>query len=98
MPAVRNAWFTWLAESVQKDRLSRRQGMVTRERQRRRGGGGGDAPRRRDVRAGSSKEGGRADGRRSPRYLCGGWEVSDPAQTILETGVQISEQGLGVHI
>ena len=24
--------------------------------------------------------------------------VGDPAQTILETGVQISEQGLGVHI
>ena len=63
----RNAYFTWLAESVQKDRLSRRQGMVTRVRLRRRGGGGGDAPRRRGLRAGSSKGEAAADGRRSPR-------------------------------
>ena len=80
------------AESAQKGRLSRRQGMVTRERLRRRGRRGGDTPPQTRVCV-----------RGHPRSATlvfsmelGG--VGDPAQTILETGVQISEQGLGVHI
>ena len=73
--------------------------MVTRVRLRRRGGGGGDAPRRRGSRAGSSKE--EAAVRTAADLHVFVWwlgGVGDPAQTILETGVQISEQGLGVHI
>jgi hypothetical protein len=92
VPSERIVLFTWQAESVQKDRLSRRQGMVTRERLRRRGRRGADAPPQTRVCV-----------RGHPRSTTlvfsmelGG--VGDPAQTILETGVQISEQGLGVHI
>ena len=99
MPSERIVWFTWLAESVQKDRLSRRQGMVTRVQLRRRGGGGGDAPRRRGSRAGSSK--GEAAVRTAADLHVFVWwlgGVGDPAQSILETGVQIDEQGLGVLI
>lgn len=92
MPAIRNAGFTWLAEPVQKDRLSRRQGMVTRERLRRRGSARADAPPQTRVCV-----------RGHPRSttlvfsmeLGGVW---NPAQSILETGVQIDEQGLGVLI
>ena len=73
--------------------------MVTRVRLRRRGGGGGDAPRRRGLRAGSSK--GEAAVRTAADLHVFVWRlggVEDPAQSILETGVQISEQGLGVHV
>ena len=80
------------AETAQKGRLSRRQGMVTRERLRRRGRRGADAsPQTRVCVRGHP---------RSTTFVfsmeLGG--VWNPAQSILETGVQISEQGLGVHI
>ncbi len=91
MPSERIVLFTWQAESVQKDRLSRRQGMVTRERLRRRGGAGRRPPADAGLRAGSSK----ADDLGVFSGVGGVW---NPAQSILETGVQISEQGLGVHI
>ena len=92
MPSEGIACFTWQAESVQKDRLSRRQGMVTRVRLRRRGQRGGGAPPQARVRVQGHP--------RSTTLVFSQWlgGVGDPAQSILETGVQIGEQGLGVLI
>ena len=72
--------------------------MVTRVRLRRRGGGGGDAPRRRGLRAGHPR--GRRPRTAADLHVFVWWlgGVGDPAQSILETGVQIDEQGLGVRI